>query len=151
MFYPLKKKKFPDMKFLLRALIAILLNILQMVQAQDTTQQVNLSRVNQQDQRAKPYVILISADGFRADMAKKFGANHLLELSKQGAAAEYMRASYPTITFPNHYSIVTGLTRRTMDWWITDFTIGRVDKPIKWPTNNRWQMLTGMEENLYGF
>ena len=97
------------MRLLLRSLFAIVLNIPWSIQAQDTTQQVNVSRVNQQNQRAKPYVILISADGFRADMAKKFGATHLLELSKQGAAAEYLRASYPTITFPNHYSIVTGL------------------------------------------
>ena len=109
MFYQLKKKKLPDMRFLLLALFSIALNFPCLIQAQDTTQQVNLPRVNQQNQRAKPYVILISADGFRADMAKKFGATHLLELSKQGAAAEYMRASYPTITFPNHYSIVTGL------------------------------------------
>ena len=97
------------MKLLLRAIIAFVLNIPWMVQGQDITQQVNTTRVNQQTQLLKPYVILISADGFRADMAKKFGAIHLLELSKQGAAAEYMRASYPTITFPNHYSIVTGL------------------------------------------
>ena len=70
MFYQLKKKKLPDMRLLLRSLFAIVLNIPWLIQAQDTTQQVNLSRVNQQNQRAKAYVILISADGFRADMAK---------------------------------------------------------------------------------
>ncbi|MBU3743239.1 MAG: alkaline phosphatase family protein [Sediminibacterium sp.] len=77
--------------------------------AQDTTQQINPERSNQVAQTQKPYVILISADGFRADMAVKFGATHLLEFSKKGVAANFMRPSYPTITFPNHYSIVTGL------------------------------------------
>ena len=77
--------------------------------AQDTTQQINHERKNLSTQIQKPYVILISADGFRADMASKFGATHLLEYSKQGVSANFMRPSYPTITFPNHYSIVTGL------------------------------------------
>ena len=79
------------------------------VMAQDTTQQINPARKNVSTQLQKPYVILISADGFRADMAVKFGATHLLEFSKQGIAADFMRASYPSITFPNHYSIITGL------------------------------------------
>jgi len=79
------------------------------VLAQDTTQQINKDRKNEKAQTQKPYVILISADGFRADMAAKFGATHLLEFSKKGVAANFMRPSYPTITFPNHYSIVTGL------------------------------------------
>lgn len=77
--------------------------------AQDTTQQINLQRVNQMNQIGKPYIILISADGFRADMAEKFGAKNLLALSKRGVRASYLEAGFPTVTFPNHYSIVTGL------------------------------------------
>ncbi len=77
--------------------------------AQDTTQQINLQRVNKSDQIKKPYIILISADGFRADMAEKYGAKNLLALSKRGVRAKYLEAGFPTVTFPNHYSIVTGL------------------------------------------
>jgi hypothetical protein len=40
--------------------------------AQDTTQHRVLGRVNSPDQLAKPYVILISADGFRSDFADKY-------------------------------------------------------------------------------
>lgn len=79
------------------------------IQAQDTTQQINPNRSNRSNQLNKPYVILISADGFRADMAEKFGATHLLALSQKGVKARYMEAGFPTVTFPNHYSIVTGL------------------------------------------
>lgn len=77
--------------------------------AQDTTQQINHERVNKRNQIGKPYIILISADGFRADMAEKYGAKNLLALGKQGVRASYLEAGFPTVTFPNHYSIVTGL------------------------------------------
>jgi len=65
---------------------------------------------NAPQQLAKPYVILVSLDGFRYDYAKKYHAQHLLALATQGASAlEGMLPAYPSITFPNHYTIVTGL------------------------------------------
>jgi predicted AlkP superfamily pyrophosphatase or phosphodiesterase len=61
-------------------------------------------------QISKHYVILVSLDGFRYDYAKKYHAQHLLALGAQGASApEGMLPAYPSITFPNHYTIVTGL------------------------------------------
>jgi predicted AlkP superfamily pyrophosphatase or phosphodiesterase len=61
-------------------------------------------------QLSKPYVILVSLDGFRYDYAKRYHADHLLTLATQGASApEGMLPAYPSITFPNHYTIVTGL------------------------------------------
>ncbi|MCA0395934.1 MAG: ectonucleotide pyrophosphatase/phosphodiesterase [Bacteroidetes bacterium] len=77
--------------------------------AQDTSQQVVAGRLNAIAQRSKPYVILISADGFRYDFATKYNAVNLQRLAKQGVQAEYMQPSFPSLTFPNHYSIVTGL------------------------------------------
>ncbi|GAB3930672.1 alkaline phosphatase family protein [Mucilaginibacter myungsuensis] len=76
---------------------------------QDTIQQINTTRINSKDQQKKPYVILISADGFRYDYAEMYKATHLLALAKQGVTAEALIPSYPSITFPNHYSIVTGM------------------------------------------
>jgi len=56
------------------------------------------------------YVVLVSLDGFRWDYARRDGATHLLALGKQGVwAPEGMIPSFPSLTFPNHYSIVTGL------------------------------------------
>ena len=75
----------------------------------DTTQKVDLSRRNSKKQQDKPYLILISADGFRYDYAKKYKANTLIKLSEKGVRAEAMIPSYPSVTFPNHYSIVTGM------------------------------------------
>jgi len=65
---------------------------------------------NAPQQLAKPYLILVSLDGFRYDYAKRYHAEHLLALGAEGASApEGMLPSYPSITFPNHYTIVTGL------------------------------------------
>jgi len=65
---------------------------------------------NAQEQLSKHYVILVSLDGFRYDYAKRYQAEHLLALAAEGAsAADGMLPAYPSITFPNHYTIITGL------------------------------------------
>jgi predicted AlkP superfamily pyrophosphatase or phosphodiesterase len=65
---------------------------------------------NAPQQLSKSYVILVSLDGFRYDYAKRYHADHLLTLATQGVSApEGMLPAYPSITFPNHYTIVTGL------------------------------------------
>lgn len=65
---------------------------------------------NEPAQQAKPYVILVSLDGFRYDYAAKYGATTLDGLAAEGASApDGMIPSFPSITFPNHFSIVTGL------------------------------------------
>src|ERR1700761_1247395 len=75
----------------------------------DTAQQIVADRMNSAEQQDKPYVILISADGFRYDYAEKYKAEHLLALANEGVKAESMIPCFPSVTFPNHYSMVTGL------------------------------------------
>ncbi len=77
--------------------------------AQDTTQQITPNRYNSADAQKKPYVILISIDGLRSDFVEKFNAPALQAYGKSGVVAEYMTSAFPSLTFPNHYSIVTGL------------------------------------------
>jgi predicted AlkP superfamily pyrophosphatase or phosphodiesterase len=65
---------------------------------------------NTPGQQSKPYLILVSLDGFRFDYARLYGAKNLQDLAARGASApEGMIPAYPSVTFPNHYSIVTGL------------------------------------------
>uniref|UniRef100_A0A671UX97 Ectonucleotide pyrophosphatase/phosphodiesterase 1 n=1 Tax=Sparus aurata TaxID=8175 RepID=A0A671UX97_SPAAU len=60
---------------------------------------------------SRPPLILVSLDGFRAEYLKDH-SSHLPVINKlrnTGTTTPYMRPVYPTKTFPNHYSIVTGL------------------------------------------
>lgn len=75
----------------------------------DTAQIIIPNRFNNTDAKSKPYVIMISADGFRYDYAEKYDAKNLLKFSNEGIQAKAMIPSYPSITFPNHWSLVTGL------------------------------------------
>ncbi|MBI2522515.1 MAG: alkaline phosphatase family protein [Bdellovibrio sp.] len=56
-----------------------------------------------------PYVVLVSIDGMRHDYVERYKASHLLELKKSGLSAQAFTPVFPSITFPNHYSIITGL------------------------------------------
>ncbi len=57
----------------------------------------------------KPTVILISIDGFRYDYLEKYSAPNLQHLAASGVQAAALLPCFPTYTFPNHYTIVTGL------------------------------------------
>ena len=74
----------------------------------DTIQRIIPGRTNRADQLKKPYIILISADGFRYDLADKYRAENLIKLRTSGVEADYMQPVFPSLTFPNHYSIATG-------------------------------------------
>jgi predicted AlkP superfamily pyrophosphatase or phosphodiesterase len=54
-------------------------------------------------------LILISIDGFRADYLQKFKPPHLMKLAAEGVHAKKLIPMFPTMTFPNHQTIVTGL------------------------------------------
>jgi predicted AlkP superfamily pyrophosphatase or phosphodiesterase len=95
-------KKYFAFFFLLRCSITVFGQV-------DTTQKIIAGRQNSAEQQDKPYVILISADGFRYDYAEKYKAEHLLALANEGVKAASMVPSFPSITFPNHYTLVTGL------------------------------------------
>jgi len=56
------------------------------------------------------YLVLVSLDGFRWDYAKRDNARNLLALGGSGVwAPDGVMPSYPSLTFPNHYAIATGL------------------------------------------
>lgn len=57
----------------------------------------------------KPTLILISIDGFRADYLARYPHPTLDTLAQEGVRARWMTPSYPSLTFPNHYTIATGL------------------------------------------
>jgi predicted AlkP superfamily pyrophosphatase or phosphodiesterase len=56
----------------------------------------------------RPLTVLVSIDGFRADYLDRGVTPNLSALARDGVRAA-MRSSFPSKTFPNHYTLVTGL------------------------------------------
>lgn len=61
------------------------------------------------DKKSAQKVLLISIDGFMPEYYERFDTPALERLAAEGVMAEYMIPVFPTKTFTNHYSIVTGL------------------------------------------
>lgn len=56
-----------------------------------------------------PTTILISLDGFRADFLNRNLTPALNAFIASGVSPRYMLPSFPSLTFPNHFTLVTGL------------------------------------------
>ena len=89
----------------------------------------------------KPTVILISLDGYRYDYLEKFQPKILNKLAKEGVRAKWLIPSFPTKTFPNHYTIATGLypenhgiIENNIFDFDTVFTLGKREEV----QNSRW-------------
>lgn len=55
------------------------------------------------------YVVLVSFDGCRWDYPDLYDLPNFNEMAEKGVKAERVISSFPTKTFPNHYSLATGL------------------------------------------
>lgn len=53
-------------------------------------------------------VLLVSIDAFRPDYLDRGLTPNLVAMATEGARATYMLPSFPSLTFPNHYTLVTG-------------------------------------------
>ena len=96
------------------ALLLMVAAVIPVASAQDFNPALPLVHVdngpNSEAAQKAHYVVLVSLDGFRWDYAKRDGATHLLAIGRKGVwAPEGMLPSYPSLTFPNHFTIVTGL------------------------------------------
>jgi len=58
---------------------------------------------------AGPTVVLIGLDGFHPSYLSRPPSRRLRELAQQGVQAQWMTPVFPSLTFPNFYSIATGL------------------------------------------
>ena len=85
---------------LMGLVITALLLMLRFAPAQDSSRS---------DKDLRPTVILVSIDGFHPDYLNRYPAPTLSMLASHGVRAKWMTPVYPTLTFPNHYSIATGL------------------------------------------
>lgn len=56
-----------------------------------------------------PILIVVSYDGFRYDYLNQNLTPNMLKLKQEGTFAEYIYNVFPTKTFPNHFTIATGM------------------------------------------
>lgn len=59
--------------------------------------------------KSDTYVLLISLDGFRWDYPAIYNTPNIDEFGRTGVRAQSLISCYPSKTFPNHYSLATGL------------------------------------------
>lgn len=64
--------------------------------------------VSAQAQLRDRYVVVLSLDGFRADYQARAHTPNLDRMDAEGLSGSF-RPSYPSLTFPNHYAMATGL------------------------------------------
>ncbi len=67
------------------------------------------ARTNDARHLTAPYVVLVSFDGFGAQLWGRHPAPSFERVAAAGVRAERMIPAYPTKTFPTHYSIATGM------------------------------------------
>ena len=84
---------------------------------------------------AKPIVILVSIDGFRWDYLDRFKPPALTKLAAEGIRSEGLIPQFPSKTFPNHYTIVTGL--RLAHHGIVSNNMEAPDIPGRFAMDNR--------------
>ena len=67
------------------------------------------SRDTDENSADRPYVVMLSIDGCRWDYPDIHDMPNLDKIAAQGVKAEAIIPSYPSKTFPNHYTMATGL------------------------------------------
>ncbi len=88
-----------------KTIITILVSFALIVLLQDIIQHKKRSK----PVAARPYVVMLSMDGFRWDYQDKAPTPTLDSITKYGVKATGLQPSFPSKTFPNHYTIATGL------------------------------------------
>ena len=87
-------------------------------------------------------VVLVSVDGLPADLLGTGAMPTLDALASEGVRAEWMRPNFPTLTFPNHYTLVTGLRpghHGIVHNNMRDDSLGRyISKEESSATDGRW-------------
>jgi predicted AlkP superfamily pyrophosphatase or phosphodiesterase len=78
-------------------------------QSKQVTSVDGVTIINSKAAQEKSYLILISLDGFRWDYVDRFKPPYLSSFIENGVKAASIIPSFPSKTFPNHYTIATGM------------------------------------------
>lgn len=94
-------------------LVALVISIISILALNSCSKKLrNTASINSSNSEltnTKPYLILISLDGFRWDYLERFKPPVLSAFVNNGSKSAGLVPVFPTKTFPNHYTIATGL------------------------------------------
>jgi len=93
---------------------------------------------------ASPILVLISFDGFRWDYIDRGESPNLKALAARGVRAQGLIPSFPSVTFPNHYTIVTGLYPEHHG-----IVANNMEDP-KWPERFTMSSQTALDQRWWG-
>lgn len=102
----------------LLSLLALILFLLNSGTTANSAQRASTTRIqtpggsagsNHPSVDTRPYVVLISFDGFRPDYLDRYNTPHFDHLATIGISAKALVSIFPSLTFPAHYSIATGM------------------------------------------
>ncbi len=77
------------------------------------------------------YVVVLSMDGFRHDYPEMYNTPNLDRIAEKGVRAEHILPVFPSFTFPNHYSMVTGLYPDNHGIVMNNFYCPRLDATFR--------------------
>ncbi len=60
-----------------------------------------------------PLLLLISFDGFRWDYPDLYNLSNFNSLIQRGVRVKYIKNNFATVTFPLHFTMITGLYEET--------------------------------------
>lgn len=102
----------------------------------------NQQQANSSDKHSNP-LLLISFDGFMNEYIERNETPNFDQLISNGVKAEYLIPIFPTKTFPNHYTIATGLYAENHGIIANSFYDSKLDAsfsygPVDPPNDERW-------------
>lgn len=83
------------------------------------------------------HVVLVTIDGFRPDfyMDTKWGAVNLRQFKEKGVAAIGVDPIFPSVTYPNHTAIITGVHAAKHGIYYNDLFAPESDGKVRWYWN----------------
>ena len=95
-------------KYCVLSLVWLLVIQIVACNANDQVFETTNHQVNDVKAENAPSILLISIDGFRWDYVDKYQPKFLTQFAQHSARLKSLRPSFPTKTFPNHLTLVTG-------------------------------------------
>ena len=90
--------------------ISLFLSLIAVIGCSSSYETINSTNTLNEEQHSKtPTILLVSIDGYRHDYNEIHKPTFLTEFQKESASLKSLVPTFPTKTFPNHLSIITGM------------------------------------------